>query len=87
MVTQLAYLFPQSREPLLLGLRVDPCANDKGNDVKERHPGLLWQEFLGECQRQRRGNPADLHDGHESSSDGSSDLVEGPRAGDDGHGC
>ena len=47
---------------------------------------MLGQEFLGECQRQRRGDPADLHDGQESSSDGGSDLVEGPRAGYDGHG-
>lgn len=81
-----SYLPPQSLKPLLLCLGIDPGANDKGNDVEERHPGMLRQEFLGERQGQGRDDPADLHDGHEACSDGRSDLVEGPGAGDDGHG-
>ena len=80
------YLPPQSLKPLLLRLGIDPGADDKGEDVEERHPGLLGQELLRKGQRQGRDDPADLHDGHEASSDGRSDLVEGPGPGDDGHG-
>ena len=47
---------------------------------------MLRQEFLSECQGQRRGDPADLHDGHKARSNSSPDLVECPGAGDDGHG-
>ena len=50
-VTALAYLPPQSLKSLLLRLRIDPRANDKGNNVEERHPGVFWQKLLGECQR------------------------------------
>lgn len=81
-----SYLPPQSLKSLLLRLRIDPGANDKGNDVEERHPGMLRQEFLGKGQCQGRDDPADFHDGHEAGSDGRSDLVEGPGASDDGHG-
>lgn len=41
---------------------------------------------MGKRQCQRRDDPADFHDGHEAGSNGRSDLVEGPGAGDDGHG-
>lgn len=79
-------LLPQSSQALLLGVRVDVGADDKGDDVEERHPRLLGQELLRERQGQRRGDPADLHDRHEAGPDGRAHLVEGPRAGDDGHG-
>ena len=81
-----SYLPPQSLEPLLLRLRINPGANDKGNDIEERHPGMLRQELLGKRQCQWRDDPADFHDGHEAGSDGRSDLVEGPGPSDDGHG-
>ena len=41
-VIGLAYLPPQSLKSLLLRLRIDPGANDKGNDIEERHPGVFW---------------------------------------------
>jgi len=44
-------LLPQSRQPLLLGMRIDVCTNDKGNDVEEWHPRLLGKELL----RKRQG--------------------------------
>ena len=56
-------LLSQSCEALLLGVGVDVCTNYKGNDVEEGYPGLLRQELLGEGESQRRGAPADLHDG------------------------
>lgn len=73
-------------KPLLLGLRIDPGADDKGNDVEEWHPCMFWQELLGEGESQRRGYPADLHHWQEAGSDGSPDLVECPCAGDHSHG-
>ena len=81
-----AYLPPQSLKPLLLRLRIDPGADDERNDIEERHPSLLRQEFLGKRQCQGGDNPADFHDWHEAGSDSRSDLVEGPGASDDGHG-
>ena len=47
---------------------------------------MFWQKLLGECQRQRRDDPADFHDRHEAGSDGRSDLMEGPGASNDSHG-
>ena len=84
-VTVLAYLPPQSLKSLLLRLRIDPGADDKGNNIEERHPSVFWQELLGECQRQRRDDPANFHDRHEAGSDGRSDLMEGPRTSNDSH--
>lgn len=46
-------LLPQSRKPLLLGVGVDICANNEGNNIEEWHPSLLRQEFLGKGQRDR----------------------------------
>jgi hypothetical protein len=77
---------PESLKPLLLGLRVDPRADDEGEDVEKGHPCVLGEELLGERQCQWRGDPADFHDGHEAGSDGRSDLVEGSGSGNDGHG-
>ena len=79
-------LSPQSREPLLLGVRVDVCTNDESNDIEEWHPSMLGKEFLGERQGNRRYDPAHLHDGHEAGLDGGLDLVVGAGAGDQGHG-
>ena len=83
---ELAYLPSQRLESLLLRLGIDPGANDKSNDIEERHPSLLRQELLGKSQCQGRDDPANFHDRHEAGSDRRSDLVEGPGAGDDGHG-
>jgi hypothetical protein len=77
---------PQGCEPLLLGVRVDVCANDERDNVEERHPRLLWEELLGKREADGRRDPADLHDGPEAGLDCCSNLVEGARAGDDGHG-
>ena len=79
------YLSPQSLQSFLLCLRVDPCPNNEGDDVEEWYPRMLGQELLSERQSQWGGNPADFHDGHESSSDSSSNLMEGPGAGNHSH--
>jgi hypothetical protein len=78
-------LSPQSSEPLLLGVRVDVCADDEANDVEKGHPGGLGQELLGKSQRDGGDDPADLHDGPETSLDGCADLVECTGAGNEGH--
>lgn len=46
----MTYLLPESGKPLLLGVSVDVCANNKGNDVEEWYPRLFGQEFLGESK-------------------------------------
>lgn len=78
-------LLSESGKSLLLGVGIDVGADDKGNDVEERHPGLLRQELLGESQGDGGGGPGDLHDGHETGADGGADLVEGAGACNDGH--
>jgi hypothetical protein len=79
-------LLSQGGQTLLLGVRIDVCTNDKGNDVKEGYPGLLGQELLGKGESQRRSTPADFHDGEETGANGGADLVESTGACDDGHG-
>lgn len=64
---------------------IDVCPNHERHDVEERDPGMLGQELLGKRQCQWRGDPADLHDWHETGLDGGSDLVECPGTGDDCH--
>ena len=81
-----SYLFPQSGQPLLLGMRVDVCSDHKRNNIEERHPSLFGQEFLGKRKGQWRGNPANLHDRHETGPDRSSYLMECSRAGYYSHG-
>lgn len=81
----LVVALPKSFETLLLGVGVDVGADEEGDNVEEWHPGVLGQELLGKSQRQRGGDPADLHDGHETGLDGGANLVEGTGAGDDGH--
>jgi len=66
-------------------VRVDVGSNDEPDNVEERHPGVLGEELLGKGQRDGRGDPADLHDGHETGPHGSADLVEGARARDNCH--
>ena len=61
-------------------------SNEETNDVEEGHPGVLGEELLGEGQAQGRGDPADLHDGHESSLNGRANLVDGARTGNNSHG-
>lgn len=46
---------------------------------------MLREEFLGECQGQRGGDPADLHDGQEAGLHGGLNLVECSRTGYDCH--
>ena len=75
----------KSFEALLLGVGVDVGSDEETNDVEERHPGVLGQELLRKGQCQRRGHPADLHDGEEAGADGRADLVQSPCSGDDGH--
>ena len=79
-------LLSQSGQTLLLGVCIDVCTDDKGNDVEEGYPGLLRQELLGKGESQRRSAPADLHDGEQTGANGSADLVESAGACDDGHG-
>jgi hypothetical protein len=79
-------LSPERCKPLLLGVRVDVCADDEADDIEEGDPGRLWQELLGERERDGRNDPADLHDGPEACFDGGANLVEGACAGDEGHG-
>ena len=38
----ISYLLPQCHQPLLLGMRIDVRTNNKGDDVEERNPRLLW---------------------------------------------
>lgn len=76
----------QSFQALLLSVRVDIGTDDKTDDVEEGHPGVFGEELLRKRQGQRRGDPADLHDGHEAGAHGSANLVDGACAGDDTHG-
>jgi hypothetical protein len=79
-------LLSQGSQTLLLGVCIDVCTDDKGNDVEEGNPSLLGQELLGKGESQGRSAPADFHDGKQTGTNGSADLVEGAGAGDDGHG-
>ena len=66
-------------------MRIDVRANDKPNNIEERHPGLLREEGLGESQSDGRRDPGNFHDGHEACADGGANLVESAGARDDGH--
>lgn len=46
------YLLPQSSQPLLLGVRIDVCADNKRYKIEERDPSVLGQELLGKRQGQ-----------------------------------
>lgn len=76
---------PESFQALLLGVGVDVGSNEESDNVEEGHPGVLGEELLSEGQAQGRGDPADLHDGHESSLNGRANLVDGARTGDNSH--
>lgn len=78
-------LLPQSSKSLLLSMSVDVSTNDECDNIEEWNPSLFWEEFLGECQSDGRGDPADFHDGHETCSDGRADLMPCSGTGDDGH--
>jgi hypothetical protein len=54
--------------------------------VEEGYPGLLREELLGKGEGQGRSAPADLHDGKQTGTNGSADLVESAGACDDSHG-
>lgn len=78
-------LLAQGCKTLLLGDRVDVCAEDERHKVEERHPGVFGQELLREGQADGRGDPADLHDLPEAHPDGCSHLVVCPSTSDEGH--
>ena len=82
----MTYPLPQRRQPLFLGVCVDVGSDAESNDVEEGYPCLLRQEFLSKGQGDRRRNPGNLHDGHEASADGGTNLVPGASTSDDGHG-
>lgn len=65
---------------------VDIGTDNKAHQVEERHPGVLGEELLCKGKSQRRGDPANLHDGHETSAHSSANLVDVTRTGDDTHG-
>lgn len=65
------------------GLRL--TADDEGNKVEERYPGLLRKELLGKRQTDWRGDPADPHDRPETGSDCSPHLVKRSGTGDYSH--
>jgi len=58
----LIVLLPQSCESLLLRNRIDIGTDEESYDIEEWDPSVLRQEFLSECQTERRSYPADLHD-------------------------
>ena len=78
-------LLSQSGQALLLRVCVDVGTDNESDDVEEGHPGLLGKELLGESQGQRRSAPADFHDGEQTSTNGSADLVESASTCDDSH--
>lgn len=75
----------QRFEALLLGVGVDIGTDNKANQVEEGHPGVLGKKLLRKCKGQRRGDPANLHDGHETSAHSSANLVDVTRTGDVTH--
>ena len=79
-------LLAERRKTLLLGDGVDVGADDKGNDIEKRDPGLLGKELLGKCQADGRGDPADAHNLPEADLDGSANLMICPSASNERHG-
>jgi hypothetical protein len=78
-------LLAESCETLLLGDGVDVGADDEGHDVEEGNPELVREELLGKSQADRRGDPRDPHHLPEADLDGSTNLMVGASAGDEGH--
>ena len=60
--------------------------NAERHNIKERHPRLLGQELLRECQCDGARDPGYLHDRHEAGAHGGADLMPCSCACDDGHG-
>lgn len=75
----------QSFQTLLLGVRVDIEPDNEPYDVEKWNPGVLWQELLGKSQRERRADPADLHDRHETSPHSCTHLVVSARTSNQCH--
>lgn len=75
----------QRCKALLLCNRIDVGSNSERDDVEEWDPGVLGKELLRKGKSEGRDDPADLHDRHKSGLPGRVDLVECPRASDDGH--
>lgn len=79
-------LLAQSSKTPPLGDGVDVGADDEGYQVEERHPGVLWEEFLGKGQTDRASNPGHPHDLPKSDADRGADLVVRPGTSDPRHG-
>ncbi len=75
----------EGRETLLLGNGVHICANKETDNVEERHPGMLRKEFLRKGEGQRRRNPADPHDRHETSLPCRMNLMDSLSSCNDSH--
>jgi hypothetical protein len=73
------------REALLLCDSIDIGSDDEGDDIEERHPGVLGKELLRKGKGERGSDPADLHDGPETSFPGRMNLMNCLCTGDDGH--
>lgn len=77
---------PESLQSLLLGMCIDVSTNHEADEVEEWYPNLIRQECLGKGKRKWRCDPGDFHDGHETCTHSSADLMESACACDDGHG-
>lgn len=79
-------LLAESCKALLLGNRVDVCADDEGHDVEEGDPELIREELLGESQADRGSDPRNTHHLPEANLDGGANLVVGASTGNESHG-
>ena len=75
----------EGSEALLFRNGVDIGSDDERDDVKEGNPCMLGKELLRKGEGERGSDPADLHDGHETSFPGCMNLMNGLCASDDGH--
>jgi len=64
---------------------VDVCANNECDNVEEWNPGMLWEKLLRKGQRERRSDPADLHDSKEARPYCGPDLMPGTGSSNDSH--
>lgn len=67
----------ESFKALLLGVSVHIGPDNEPDEVKERYPCMLREEFLRKGQSNWRGDPASFHHRHEANSNGRANLVYG----------
>lgn len=79
-------LLTESCKALLLGNRVDVCADDERHDVEEGDPELIREELLGESQADGGGDPRNTHHLPKANLDGGTNLVVGTSTGNESHG-